>query len=180
MDYQVLFERPMLGKVETYRRQIIQCELQPGARLAKGLAASGAPTDAIQLLESLLQTTQPQIFAESAVVGDGSDWNALELSLLRDISIAAEVEVYDDGQHRQPAVHPEPFAGTLIFACGALLANGYGNATPDLLEVSPDGQLNQLALTPSTPGACFRFSPISRLRQRSDSALPWSLPSASR
>lgn len=146
MDYQVLFERPLLGKVETYRHQIILEELRPGARLAKGLASCGEPPDAIHLLELLLQTKQPQIFAESDVVGDGSDWNAVELSLLGDISIAVDVEVYDDGRHRQPAVHPEPFPATLIFTCGALLTNGHGLVTPDLNEITQDGTLNQTAL----------------------------------
>lgn len=146
MDYQVLFERPLLGKLETYRQRIIQGEIQPGARLAQGLASSGNPADAIQLLQCLLRTKQPQIFAESAVVGDGSDWNALELSLLGDISIAAEVDVHDDGRHRQPVVHPEPFPATLIFTCGALLTNGYGHVTPDLDEISQEGTLNQAAL----------------------------------
>ncbi|MCC5888648.1 MAG: hypothetical protein JJT88_19600 [Gammaproteobacteria bacterium] len=146
MDYQVLFERPLLGKVETYRHQIILGELRPGARLAKGLAPCEEPPDAIHLLELLVQTKQPQIFAESAVSGDGSDWNAVELSLLGDISIAVDVEVYDDGRHREPVVHPEPFSATLIFTCGALLTNGHGLVAPDLNEISQDGTLNQAAL----------------------------------
>lgn len=146
MSYQVLFERPLLGKAEAYLEAIRQGEVEPGVRLARRLAASAGPLTAFQLLECLLQTKQPQIFAESAVVGDGSDWNATELSLLGDMSIAAEVEVYDDGRHRQPAVHPEAFPATLIFTCGALLANGHGHATPDLMEAGPDGHLDQVAL----------------------------------
>lgn len=146
MGYPVLFERPLLGKAEAYLAGIRQGEIQPGVRLAGRLAASTGPLGAIQLLECLLQTKQPQIFAESAVVGDGSDWNATELSLLGDMSIAAEVEVYYDGRHRQPAVHLEAFPATLIFTCGALLANGYGHATPDLTETGPDGHMDQGAL----------------------------------
>ncbi|MCP5179003.1 MAG: hypothetical protein H6994_03730 [Pseudomonadales bacterium] len=99
----------------------------------------------MELLQLLLDTKRPQIFAESAVAGDGSDWHATELHLLGDISIAAEVEVFDDGRHRGPIRHDTSFRGTLVFTCGALLASGHRTKTPDLMEVAPNGNLDQLA-----------------------------------
>ena len=84
----------------------------------------------------------PQIFAESAVAGDGSDWNLTELGILGDISIAVPVSVFDNGNHTAPVIHAEPFPGTLIFTPGALLLNGRGNPPADWAEVvRPDGTL---------------------------------------
>ena len=50
-------------------------------------------------LDALINTKVPQIFAESAVAGDGSDWNPTELGILGDISIAEPVTVFDNGNH---------------------------------------------------------------------------------
>jgi hypothetical protein len=41
-----------------------------------------------EFIELVIGTKQPQIFAESAVYGDGTDWNQTELSILGDIGIA--------------------------------------------------------------------------------------------
>lgn len=57
------------------------------------------------LLGKLFDTKQPQIFAEMAVVGDGSDWNLTELGLLGDVSIAVPVTIFDDGNHSAPRPH---------------------------------------------------------------------------
>ncbi|WP_310483446.1 hypothetical protein [Chamaesiphon sp. VAR_48_metabat_403] len=95
-----------------------------------------------KFIELLLRTKRPQIFAEFEVYGNGIDWNQTELSLLGDISIAVPVTVYDNGKHRQPDIHDEPFAATLVFTSGALLRNG-NNITPvDWAEVTLDGALN--------------------------------------
>jgi hypothetical protein len=95
-----------------------------------------------EFIELLMRTKRPQIFAEFAVYGNGIDWNQTELSILGDISIVVPVTVYDNGRHRQPDVHDEPFTATLIFTPGALLRNG-NNITPvDWEEVTLDGALN--------------------------------------
>jgi hypothetical protein len=95
-----------------------------------------------QFLDALLNTKLPQIFAESSVVGDGSDWNLTELGLLGDLSIAVPVTVFDNGHHTAPVPHAQPFAGTLIFTPGALLCNGRGHQAADWAEVTtPDGSL---------------------------------------
>ena len=78
------------------------------------------------LLGKLFDTKIPQIFAESEVVGDGSDWNLIKLRLLGDISIAVPVTIYDDGKHNHPIQHHSPFSGMLVFTPGALLCNGQG------------------------------------------------------
>ncbi len=97
-----------------------------------------------RFIELLVQTKQPCIFAESAIYGDGRDWNQAELSLLGDISIVTPVTVYDNGRHVRPEVHSKPFAATLIFTPGALLRNGH--AVPaDWQEVTNDGAFDAAA-----------------------------------
>ncbi len=70
-------------------------------------------------LEHLVNTKSPRIFAESAVHGDGRDWNSTELTLLGDLGIAMAVCIFDDGHHRAPQVHEQPLTGTLLFIPGA-------------------------------------------------------------
>jgi len=95
-------------------------------------------------LSTLLNTKSPQIFAESAVAGDGSDWNLTELGLLGDISIAVPVTIFDNGHHTAPVQHPEPFTGALVFTPGALLRNGMGQTPADWFEVTTeDDQLDR-------------------------------------
>ncbi len=94
------------------------------------------------LLDFLIDTKVPQIFAESAVAGDGSDWNPTELGILGDISVPVPVTIFDNGNHTHPVPHPEPFPGTLVFTPGALLRNGRGQTPADWAEVTrPDGSL---------------------------------------
>ncbi|MGR9116140.1 MAG: hypothetical protein ACU85E_10265 [Gammaproteobacteria bacterium] len=94
------------------------------------------------LLERLLATKRPQIFAESAVYGNGQDWNAQELKLLGSIGIALSIVVYDDGRHHNPLYHAEPFTAHLLFTPGALLRNGRGQIPVDWDVVGEDGEIN--------------------------------------
>jgi hypothetical protein len=95
-------------------------------------------------LDALLNTKPPLIFAESAVAGDGSDWNLTELGILGDISIAVPVTIFDNGHHTAPIPHTQPFTGTLVFTPGALLRNGRGQTPADWAEVTlADGQLDR-------------------------------------
>ncbi|RMG34486.1 MAG: hypothetical protein D6725_14275 [Planctomycetota bacterium] len=130
-------------KAEELRDAILGDRVRPGARLA-ALLADGQPSglSVESLLELLLRTKQPQIFAESAVRGDGSDWTAAELSILGDIGCSMPVTIYDDGHHTAPQVHQPPFPGHLMFIPGALLTNGFGIEPPDLAEVAPHGSLD--------------------------------------
>lgn len=69
-----------------------------------------------ELLGLLFDTKTPQIFAESAVKGDGSDWNNEGSRLLGDVSVAVPMGIYDNGQHEDP---PGNFASrqTFVVAC---------------------------------------------------------------
>lgn len=143
MPYQVIFERDLLHRAAAYAESLAANRTTPGAYLAIQLAQRAAPHSGSDILQALLQTKRAQIFAESEVAGDGRDWNATELRLLGDISIATEVEIYDDGRHHAPALHSPPFPGTLVFTCGALLTNGQGRSTPDLEAVTRGTQIDQ-------------------------------------
>lgn len=108
-------------------------------RLGKKPDAMGTGLD---FLRELINTKKPQIFAESAVIGDGSDWTMGELAILGDVSIATPVTIFDNGRHSAPEVHDEPFLGTLLFTAGALLQNGYGEPPADYLAVTTDHKID--------------------------------------
>ncbi|MBK1648813.1 hypothetical protein CKO36_09435 [Rhabdochromatium marinum] len=95
-----------------------------------------------EFLERLINTKRPQYFAESAVYGDGRDWNQTELSLLGDLGVAVPVWVFDDGRHHSPALHAQPLDATLLFISGALLRNGRGCVPADWAAVTRDRQLD--------------------------------------
>ncbi|MEM8863869.1 MAG: hypothetical protein AAGD96_36635, partial [Chloroflexota bacterium] len=111
--------------LEPYRMRL-KNGATPGRLLKNRLEEnSDALENSIAFLRALMNTKKPQIFAESALVGDGSDWNMTELGILGDVSVATSVTIFDDGRHRQPDVHDTPFKGTLLFTPGALLRNGH-------------------------------------------------------
>lgn len=115
-----------------YEAAVRSGRARPGVRFAHTLKHGGDFTNA------LLRTKLPQIFAESEVAGDGSDWNLTELGLLGDISVAMEVVAFDDGRHTAPDVFDEPLEAGLVFVPGALLRSG-GPAMPaDWDEVVDD------------------------------------------
>ncbi len=147
-SYSVVLHPKSYADVEIYRQALATGEKFPGARLARVLEDS--PTNAVStdgFITSLLATKLPQIFAESAVYGDGRDWNADELSLLGDIGIAAAVTVYDDGRHYRPTQHSEPFEAFLLYTPGALLrnslrCNGLRCRPADWGKVTKDGAID--------------------------------------
>lgn len=151
--YVIVISQPVLSKAQAYLDNLVKQRLQPGAYLAQALQGKSLTSLSSQhLLEALMNTKQPQIYAESEVQGDGSDWNQTELSLLGDINIAVPVTVFDDGIHRGASVHPAPFQGTLLFTPGALLRNDRGTLSADSAELLTvqqslnDTQLYQLYL----------------------------------
>jgi len=107
----------------------------------KGIAIEAL--DAPALLSALLNSKKPQIFAESAVMGDGSDWTLNELGILGDISIGMTVSIYDNGAHQNPVVHHTPFTGHLVYTPGALLRNDQGYTPADWQAVTVDGEYNK-------------------------------------
>jgi len=98
-------------------------------------------------IECLLNSKRPQIFAERAIAGDGSDWTLEELGILGDISTGMPVTIFDDGAHVKPDIHDQPFEGFLIYTPGALLRNGMGETPADWSEVHENGVFNQQAYT---------------------------------
>ena len=93
-------------------------------------------------LAHLVRTKRPQIFAESAVAGDGSDWNQEELSILGDLGVSVPVMVYDNGRHLNPEIHHQPFQATLLYIPGALLQSGRGHPPADWGEVTRGGRIS--------------------------------------
>ena len=135
--YSILIPDETRTRLAEYETAILERCVQPGARLAAAMKAEDDFTTA------LLRTKLPQIFAESAVAGDGSDWNLTELGLLGDISVAMDVTIFDDGRHSDPEVHTEPFDGGLVFVPGALLRSGGPGKPADWDEVVyVQGQIN--------------------------------------
>lgn len=141
--YHVLMHNEAYQKASDYWCAIQVGGVKPGNYLQDKLqGVDVAQISVDSFLERLVNTKRPQIFAESAVYGNGLDWNPQELKLLGDIGIAVEVMVYDDGRHRQPVPYPEPFSAHLLFTAGALLRNGRQQIPVDW-DVVGDGEIDQ-------------------------------------
>lgn len=144
LGYSIIIPDDTMTRCAGYLQALRAGQVQPGALLRGRLDGTdlGEMTEH-DLLGKLFDTKRPQIFAESAVAGDGSDWNLTELGLLGDVSVAVPVTVFDDGNHSAPTSHVLPFPGTLIFTPGALLRNGRGHTPADWDEATTaDGQLS--------------------------------------
>lgn len=144
--YSILVSRETMQRMAVYAGQL-KAGGPAGTYLQRALAGKDrAQLTPEQLLELLLSTKVPQIFAESAVAGDGSDWTAGELQLLGDISIAVPVTVFDDGLHSSPRVHEPPFEATLLFVPGALLRSGMNKTPADWQEATQNGRIDRAGL----------------------------------
>lgn len=144
MPYTLIIPNETRTRIIAYQAALRTGDASAGKRLRDNLAGIDLSSlNETGFLNALLNTKLPQIFAESAVAGDGSDWNLTELGILGDISIAVPVTVFDNGHHTAPVPHAEPFTGTLLFTPGALLRNDMGHPPADWAEVTlPDGQLD--------------------------------------
>jgi len=145
MEYNILIHKKTFEKAKTYLNGLQLNMITAGNHLNNKLklekkVISTFTTD--DFLEFLINTKKPQIFAESALVGDGSDWNHHELSILGDISISVPVDVFDNGKHFQPDVYDVPIAATLIYVPGALLRNDLGQIPVDWSEVCLNNQFD--------------------------------------
>jgi len=137
MPHTILVPDDTRSRLSQYLDSLRTGTASAGKRLEHSLAGRNLVTlTKEQFLDALINTKVPQIFAESQVAGDGSDWNLTELRLLGDISIAVPVTIYDNGHRTAPIPHAEPFPGTLIFTSGALLRNDKGLEPADLAEVT--------------------------------------------
>ena len=146
LPYRILIHPEAYQKADTYRLELISKGLSTAGlylqRALQGLEIEKLNTEAF--IEHLFATKPTLIFAESAVYGNGKDWNQSELSILGDIGVATLVEVYDDGKHHQPRLHESPFTAILLFIPGALLRNGNGNTPVDWDEVTLNNHINPL------------------------------------
>ncbi|MAT96332.1 MAG: hypothetical protein CL608_04245 [Anaerolineaceae bacterium] len=142
--YKTLLSENTYARAQEYLAQL-QAGQQAGRYLQQRLAHLGLTSLTVEmLLEQLMRTKRPQIFAESAVAGNGSDWNLTELGLLGDIAIVAPVTFFDNGRHQNPDVHNPPFTGMLLFVPGALLRNGCSQTPADWNEVvTADDQIDK-------------------------------------
>ena len=121
-EYKILLKGKTFSQIKSYRELLISKKSVPGRRLEKAISGLDLTSMEIEeFVKLLINTKKPQIFAESSVIEDGTDWNETELSILGDISISAPVTVYDVGLHVNPSVHPESFEATLVYKPGALL-----------------------------------------------------------
>lgn len=142
-SYQNLLCKNALQQVISYQQALLEQATCAGNYLQEELSdvlLESLSTE--HFLEHLVNTKRPQIFAESAIKGDGSDWNQTELQILGNLSIGMPVTFFDNGLHQAPLVHPHPLTGFLIFSPGALLRNDYAMSPCDWAEVTLDGEFN--------------------------------------
>ena len=147
MHHTILVPDDTRSRLAGYLAKLQSGKKSAGRHLADALASLDLNklTEA-EFQDAFINTKVPQIFAESAVSGDGSDWNLTELGILGDISIAVPVTVFDNGLHTKSVPHAKPFTGTLVFTPGALLRNGMGQTPVDWPEVvRADGTLDPRA-----------------------------------
>lgn len=140
--YKILIHQSSFNALSVYQKEIAAGKI-PGQYLNRELIENKTDIPSNKsFLECLLNTKRPRIYAESEVLGDGSDWTQDELRLLGDISIVVPVTVYDNGAHSNPLINDEPFQASLIYTPGALLRNDRGNEPADLAEVARAGHID--------------------------------------
>lgn len=140
-DYKVLLHPKSFQRATQYWEDLQAGQAQAGRFLQQVLKKQQTSFWTTEdFLQALCATKRPRIFAESEVVGDGSDWNQEELSLLGDIGVAVPVVIYDNGRHSNPVVHELPFEGMLLYTAGALLRSGSNNWTPSDWEECVQGK----------------------------------------
>ena len=133
--YSIIIPEDTLLRADKYLHELQLDRILPGKRLQPLIQDEELKQfQSSDLLVKLFDTKIPQIFAESEVVGDGSDWN-LELRLLGDISVAVPVTMMITENTIIPSSTSHLFR-EWVFTPGALLCNGQGLIPPDLEEVT--------------------------------------------
>lgn len=148
-NYDVILSQTTLLMIIAYKNALLSNTTKPGAHLNRILndeRVNLEQTSNEAFIQLLLWTKQPMIFAESEVVGDGTDWNTEELRILGDLSIAMKVSIFDngvwytnDGNYRK---YDPPMNGTLLFMPGPLLYSTYGTPA-DLQEILDKDNIDQ-------------------------------------
>jgi hypothetical protein len=113
MGYINLLHLTSFPNAETYLNALKAGKQTAGMLLQNALRSHRIDLSSVtEFIECLLNTKKTQIFAENSVHGDGSEWNLTELTLLGDISMAMEVDVFDNGLHYSPVLHTSPYLYT--------------------------------------------------------------------
>lgn len=142
-NYSIILGKETFEKIGDYA-SLLRNGGQCGSNLSRILSKESSDNlNSLNLLGALLNTKYPRIFAESAIVGDGSDWTLTELGLLGDISIGMSVTIYDNGRHHDPRIHENPFEGHLVYTPGALLRNDHDYTPADWLAVTQNGDFDK-------------------------------------
>uniref|UniRef100_A0A1B6MK10 Macrodomain effector MavL domain-containing protein n=1 Tax=Graphocephala atropunctata TaxID=36148 RepID=A0A1B6MK10_9HEMI len=152
--YQILLSVSTLQNLVRYKQELQSNTIKPGCYLQKqtdSLVKGGTKIENVtteQFLQLLLSTKKIICFAESEIVGDGTDWNRSELEILGDISVAMAVKVFDNGvwgvYEKRFKAHEPPIAATLLFTPGPLLhGNNFRGPTPDFENIFERGQIDQ-------------------------------------
>lgn len=141
----ILCSEATLKTIEVYYDDLLNNNKKPGAHLAKQLeTVQLKDIDLETFIQLLIQTKLPQIFAESAVNHDESDWTAIEGKILGDLSVNMPVKFYNNGVHgRGFTSYVPPIEGNLAYVPGALLQARKGKRSADLDEVIVNGTLDQ-------------------------------------
>lgn len=130
-----------LAKIKTreYQEALGQGKARAGKNLRRRCPGGLSQLSFEQFLAALMSTRVPQIFAESQVAGDGSDWNCWEEGILGSVCLAVRVMAFDDGDFPpSPAKsHEVPFPAELLFVSEPLLAveGRRVRPGPDLTEI---------------------------------------------
>ena len=164
--YRVVMSDEAVQKANRYLAALKAGQASPGTRLAEILRANQINLQqrqdytTLDFIDLLLQTKMPQIFAERTIEESGLNpvpqWAQIETSILGDINIAMDATVYDNGNHRAPTPHQNPFTASLLYTPGAVLTQSpnpqqMGNGqmpypvapNPDYAEIISNGMVDR-------------------------------------
>jgi hypothetical protein len=150
-DSEFLISEETLKAAIAYKEKIKNQGIKiAGERLSAILAKQAKPVDKIgieEFLSCLIQSKQPQIFAESQIYHDKRDWTPEEVAILGDITVNMQVQMFNDGNHRARTAyqHEKPIEGILAYIPGALLRADTGGVSADFTEVVQEGVIDQEA-----------------------------------
>lgn len=149
-NYDIILSDTTVQMIDTYKTVLLSNTTKAGAYLQKLLNDERIHLEQIsneRFIELLLLTKKPLIYAESEIVGDGTDWNAEELRILGDLSIACAVKIYDNGiwstQDPHFRQYDRPLDGVLLFTPGPLLGWFSSVTPPDLQEITAETTIDQ-------------------------------------
>lgn len=145
-DYILLLSEESLQKIISYKNELYSNTTEPGAYLKREIQKNvNTRLDEMsteKFIQLLLFTKKPLIYAEIEIKGNGRDWNYKELQILGDLSVAMDVEIYDNGvwytSDSNFRVHSNPLKGNLLFVPGPLLKRYF-----DLNEVTTENKIDQ-------------------------------------